>query len=118
MKPPASLTALATELKSLNAGPAHQDRVLRAWLRGHPLDHGPRKQAAENFLPLALRTALPQLQAALDALATVVSEHPGSDGRRLLVRLGMGRRWKACCCRVPASASRPRLAAPSDALSA
>ena len=87
MKPPASLTALATELKSLNAGPAHQDRVLRAWLRGHPLDHGPRKQAAENFLPLALRTALPQLQAALDALATVVSEHPGSDGRRLLVRV-------------------------------
>lgn len=90
MKPPASLTALATELKSLNAGPAHQDRVLRAWLRGHPLDHGPRKQAAENFLPLALRTALPQLQAALDALATVVSEHPGSDGRRLLVRLADG----------------------------
>ena len=66
MKPPASLTALATELKSLNAGPAHQYRVLRAWLRGHPLDHGPRKQAAENFLPLALRTALPQLQAALE----------------------------------------------------
>jgi len=49
MNAPASLAALATELKSLNAGPAHQDRVLRAWLRGYPLDHGPRKQAAENF---------------------------------------------------------------------
>ncbi|MFV0372297.1 MAG: RNA methyltransferase [Azonexus sp.] len=90
MTPPASLAALDAEFTALGAGPAHRERVLRAWLLGQALDHGPRKQAAENCLPQALRAALPALRAALDALASVISEHPGGDGKRLLVRLADG----------------------------
>ncbi|WP_415036373.1 RNA methyltransferase [Azonexus sp.] len=84
---PATLGALERRLAALGAAPAHRARLLRAWLHGQPLDHGPRKQAAENFLPLSLRTALPALEEALKALAQPVSEHPGSDGTRLLLRL-------------------------------
>ncbi len=73
------------------AKPAHEARVLRAWMQAQPLAHGTRRQAAQDFLPLALRNDLPALSATLDALARVKSEHPGADGSaRLLVELGDG----------------------------
>lgn len=75
-------------LTYLGAKPMHIGRITRAWLRGMPLDTGTRNQKTENFLPLAVRNALPQLSADLDALARLSSEHPASDGSaRLLVEL-------------------------------
>ncbi|MDQ8021425.1 MAG: RNA methyltransferase [Moraxellaceae bacterium] len=80
---------LRQRLRALGAKPAHEQRVLRAWVQGHALDHGPR--AAEHSLPLALRNALPALTAELDGLVRLRSEHPGEDGSaRLLVELADG----------------------------
>jgi 23S rRNA (adenine2503-C2)-methyltransferase len=77
------------QLRALGAKPCHEDRVLRAWLGTQPLDSGPRQ--AKDFLPLAVRNALPALWAELDTLATVRSEHPGeNDAARLLVELADG----------------------------
>jgi 23S rRNA (adenine2503-C2)-methyltransferase len=76
-------------LRDHGAKPAHEARVLRAWLQARPLDSGPRP--AEHCLPLALREALPALGERLAALARVASEHPGADGSaRLLVALADG----------------------------
>ena len=77
-------------LRALGAKPAHEERMLRAWLQAMPLDTGTRRQAAENWLPLAIREALPELTEELASLARVVSEHPGDDGTRLLVELADG----------------------------
>ena len=78
-------------LAALGAKPVHEARVLRAWLQAQPLDHGTRRQASQDFLPLALRDDLPALSATLGGLARVKSEHPGADGSaRLLVELGDG----------------------------
>lgn len=76
-------------LRALGAKPCHEDRLLRAWTRGRPLDHG--RVAAENALPSALRAALPALADELAGLAQVRAEHPGADGSaRLLVALADG----------------------------
>jgi 23S rRNA (adenine2503-C2)-methyltransferase len=49
------------------------------------------KRRIEDFLPLALRQALPRLQADLDALVQLQSTHAGADGsQRLLLRLADG----------------------------
>lgn len=78
-------------LRDIGAKDCHIDRVFRAWTQAAPLDRGTRRQASQDFLPLALRNALPQLDAELAALANVRSEHPGEDGSaRLLVALGDG----------------------------
>ena len=78
-------------LRALGAKPAHERRVLRAWLQGLPLDAGSRRQRAADFLPLALRRALAALDEELAALARLRSEHPGSDGSaRLLLELADG----------------------------
>jgi 23S rRNA (adenine2503-C2)-methyltransferase len=75
-------------LTDLGAKPMHIGRITRAWLGGKPLDTGTRNQKTENFLPLAVRNALPELSDALDALARLSSEHPAEDGSaRLLVEL-------------------------------
>jgi 23S rRNA (adenine2503-C2)-methyltransferase len=75
-------------LSDLGAKPMHIGRITRAWLRGVPLDTGTRNQKTENFLPLAVRNALPELSSELDGLARLSSEHPGGDGSaRLLVEL-------------------------------
>jgi 23S rRNA (adenine2503-C2)-methyltransferase len=75
-------------LADLGAKPMHIGRISRAWLQGKPLDSGTRNQKTENFLPLAVRNALPQLTAELNALARLSSEHPAADGSaRLLVEL-------------------------------
>ena len=63
--------------------------MLRAWAQG--LSLGTKKQRVENFLPLAVRDALPGLTAELQGLARLHSEHPGEDGStRLLVALADG----------------------------
>ncbi|WP_298188437.1 RNA methyltransferase [uncultured Pseudomonas sp.] len=75
-------------LTDLGAKPMHIGRITRAWLGGKPLDTGTRNQKTENFLPLAVRNALPELSDQLDALARLSAEHPASDGSaRLLVEL-------------------------------
>ncbi|WP_339414110.1 RNA methyltransferase [Pseudomonas sp. EA_35y_Pfl2_R5] len=75
-------------LTDLGAKPMHIGRITRAWLRGMPLDTGTRNQKTENFLPLAVRNALPEISSELDGLARLSSEHPASDGSaRLLVEL-------------------------------
>lgn len=78
-------------LAELGALPLHSGRILRAWLQGRPLDSGRRNQQAQDFLPLAVREALPQLVRELDGLVRLRSEHPGADGSaRLLVELSDG----------------------------
>jgi 23S rRNA (adenine2503-C2)-methyltransferase len=62
-------------LSDLGAKPMHIGRITRAWLRGMPLDTGTRNQKTENFLPLAVRNALPEISSALDQLARLSSEH-------------------------------------------
>ncbi len=79
---------LHQRLTDLGAKPMHIGRITRAWLRGMPLDTGTRNQKTENFLPLAVRNALPELSRELDQLARLSTEHPGNDGSaRLLVEL-------------------------------
>ena len=76
-------------LRAAGALPLHERRVLRAWLLALPWQAG--KRRPEDFLPLALREALPGLMDRLDGLARLVSEHPGEDGSaRLLVALADG----------------------------
>lgn len=78
-------------IADLGARPVHREVLLRAWLKGVPLDTGRRHQPTEDFLPKSVRAGIPQLTATLDALASVRSEHPGSDGSsRLLVDIPDG----------------------------
>ena len=84
------IDALRQALYATGAKDCHIDRVLRAWTQAKPLDSGARRHQPENYLPLALRTALPALQNELSGLARVRSEHPGEDGTRLLVALADG----------------------------
>src|SRR5574343_235466 len=85
------IETIRQSLRATGAKDCHVDRVLRAWTQAKPLDAGARRHQAENYLPLALRTALPTLQDDLAALARVRSEHPGEDGSaRLLVGLADG----------------------------
>jgi 23S rRNA (adenine2503-C2)-methyltransferase len=76
-------------LRTQGAGPGHEYRVLRLWSQALPQGSGKRKP--EDFLPLAVRHALPALEADLLALARLRSEHPAEDGSaRLLVGLADG----------------------------
>ncbi|MDY0012319.1 MAG: RNA methyltransferase [Rhodocyclaceae bacterium] len=76
-------------LQSLGAKPCHEQRVLRAWAQVASLDN--RHSKMEDFLPLAVREALPELTITLEGLARVRSEHPSEDGSvRLLVELADG----------------------------
>jgi 23S rRNA (adenine2503-C2)-methyltransferase len=80
---------LRQRLRALGANPRHEHRVLRLWSQALPQTHGSRP--IENFLPTTLRTALPEIERELTALARVHSEHPGADGsQRLVVALGDG----------------------------
>ena len=76
-------------LRRHGARPCHAERVLRAWTCARPLESG--RVAAADFLPAALRAALPELAQRLDDLARVRSEHLADDGAsRLLFELGDG----------------------------
>ena len=76
-------------LQALGARPCHEQRVLRSWTQLRSLDT--RHRLAENFLPLALRNALPEIMSDLAGLANIRSQHAGEDASlRLLVGLGDG----------------------------
>ena len=76
-------------LRAHGAKPCHEYRVLRLWAQALPQSSGRRKP--EDFLPLEVRAALPGLEADLQGLARLRSEHPGEDGAaRLLVELADG----------------------------
>ncbi len=86
---PMQLSTIRQRLRDLGALPLHEQRVLRDWVLGRPRDQGRRRP--DDFLPLPLRRALPALDAELQAMATLVSSHPGEDGSaRLLVGLADG----------------------------
>jgi 23S rRNA (adenine2503-C2)-methyltransferase len=83
--------AQLTRLTQLGAKPPHIDRILRAWLGSHALSANSCKHATAQPFPLAVRAALPELEAALENLAILKSQHPDSDGSaRLLVQLADG----------------------------
>ncbi|WP_349573194.1 RNA methyltransferase [Azotobacter salinestris] len=82
---------LHQRLADLGAKPIHIGRIDRAWLHGWPLDTGTRQQQAQDFLPLGVREAMPELSETVASLARLRSEHPAADGSaRLLVELGDG----------------------------
>ena len=79
---------LRERLRALGARPGHEQSVLRHWACALPQQ---RRSAREDVLPLALREALPALEAELQGLAQLRSEHPAEDGSaRLLVALADG----------------------------
>lgn len=57
---------LRQRLQALGALPCHEQRVLQSWVQIRSLDT--RHRRAENFLPLALRNALPEIFDELAAL--------------------------------------------------
>ncbi|KIF83403.1 RNA methyltransferase [Noviherbaspirillum autotrophicum] len=76
-------------LRALGAGPIHEQRLLRDWVRARPHDQVRRR--LDDFLPKTLREALPALDAELHGLARLLSSHPTEDGAaRLLVGLSDG----------------------------
>ena len=80
---------LRLRLRALGALPLHEDRVLRRWAMAQPQEGGRRR--LQDFLPQALRAALPVLTAELSGLVRIVSQHLGEDGSaRLLVALRDG----------------------------
>jgi 23S rRNA (adenine2503-C2)-methyltransferase len=83
------ISDIRARLRAAGAGPSHEFRVLRLWSQAKPQEAG--KRRVDTFLPQALLQALPAIQGELDALARVVSVHPGEDGsERLLVGLADG----------------------------
>jgi 23S rRNA (adenine2503-C2)-methyltransferase len=89
MMPAMQIDEIRHRLRNLGAKPAHEERVLRHWARAWPQHAGRRR--IEDFLPLALRRSLPQLQAELAALVRLCSAHAGEDGsERLLLQLADG----------------------------
>jgi 23S rRNA (adenine2503-C2)-methyltransferase len=78
-----SLAELRAELRAAGARPRHETLLLRAWVRGLPLDAFARSE--DSQLPRKLRAALPELATRLGSLADVVSEHGGADASRLVL---------------------------------
>ncbi|CAB1369628.1 RNA methyltransferase [Denitratisoma oestradiolicum] len=79
---------LRQRLRALGAKACHEQVLLRSWLQRLPLDGSAHR--SEQFFPLALRQALPDLALELEGLARLRSEHPGEDGSRLLIGLADG----------------------------
>jgi 23S rRNA (adenine2503-C2)-methyltransferase len=76
-------------LRVAGARPRHVTLALRAWARGLPLDAFARRE--DSWFPLALKRALPELQAHFDGLVAVRATHPAVDGsERLLLALRDG----------------------------
>ena len=79
------LSDLRLRLRAHGANAAHEKHVLRRWVQSKPQDSGRRR--IDNYLPQALREALPALTQELADLARLQSAHPGADGsERLLDR--------------------------------
>ena len=80
---------LRQRLRDLGAKPCHEERLLRGWSQVTSYDKS--NSPAEDFFPLALRNALPELESDLNNLARLHSEHPaGEEVARLLVELSDG----------------------------
>jgi 23S rRNA (adenine2503-C2)-methyltransferase len=80
------IESIRQRLRDLGALPVHEQRVLRDWLQALPHDRGRRRP--EDFLPKALRAALPQVDAELQAIVRLISTHATDDGSaRLLLGL-------------------------------
>jgi 23S rRNA (adenine2503-C2)-methyltransferase len=91
---------LRDRLRTLGANPAHTQHVLRRWAQARPQDSGRRR--IDNYLPQALRNALPALLDELAGLARLHAEHPAGDGSsRLLIALHDGQTVEAV--RLPRS---------------
>ena len=87
--PPMLIAHIRQHLRDLGARPLHEQRVLRDWIQGQAHDQGRRRP--QDFLPRAVRDALPALDAQLQGMARLISSHPGADGSaRLLVGLADG----------------------------
>lgn len=83
------IQSIRQRLRDLGAKPPHEQRVLRLWAQALPQDTGRRQ--LQDFLPQAVRAALPDLVTELAGLARLRSQHPGDDGSaRLLVDLADG----------------------------
>ncbi len=96
------ISHLKQRLQSLGCKPCHEDRLLRSWsqVRSYDVKGSP----AEIFFPAAMRNALPAIEAELEGLARLKSEHavspsplppPEGEGKsnevaRLLVELHDG----------------------------
>ena len=83
------IAQLRQRLRNLGAKPCHEDRLLRGWSQVCSYDRA--HSFAETFFPLALRNELPAIEAELNGLAHLRSEHPAGEGiARLLVELADG----------------------------
>ena len=81
-----SVSDVQARLRALGANPKHELRVLRLWAQALPQTQG--RRPLESFMPLAVREALPDIEAELQALTQLREQHPGEDGSaRLLVGL-------------------------------
>jgi 23S rRNA (adenine2503-C2)-methyltransferase len=84
------VTQLRQRLRDFGAKPCHEDRLLRGWSQVGSYDraHSP----AAEFFPLAMRNALPTIEAELHELARLHGEYPADDEgvARLLVELHDG----------------------------
>jgi len=83
------ISNLRQRLQYLGAKPCHEDRLLRGWSQVGSYDraHSP----AATFFPLALCNELPAIEAELNELAQLYSEHPADEEvARLLVQLADG----------------------------
>ncbi|MBS0449829.1 MAG: RNA methyltransferase [Proteobacteria bacterium] len=80
---------LKQRLRQAGAGPSHEHRFLRTWLRAQPGNST--KRPPEKFFPASLLAALPAIETDLAALARIQVVDAGEDGsERLLVALADG----------------------------
>ncbi len=56
-----SVSDVRARLRALGANPKHEMRVLRLWSQALPQTQG--RRPLESFMPLAVREALPDLEA-------------------------------------------------------
>jgi len=85
-----SLNGLRETLRAAGARPRHETLILRAWVRGLPLDALAQREDAQ--FPLRLRATLPELVTRFAELVAVRSEHRGGDAStRFLLGLADGR---------------------------
>ena len=84
-----SLHDIRERLRALGAKPGHEQRVLRLWAQARPQGSGRRRP--DSFLPHGLLHGMPALEAELQALARVRSQHEAEDGSaRALIELADG----------------------------
>ena len=83
------LSELRQQLQDLGCKPCHEDRLLRGWIQRRSYDN--KRSPAATFFPAALNKELPSIEARLEELARIRSEHPAGEGvARLLVALADG----------------------------